>query len=584
MFASFDGRRELRRVCFILVPVALVAVTLGASAAVVQAAPPSVNFGAHTDYAAGFEPRSVAMGDVNGDTFLDLATANFSGGGVSVLLGDGAGGFGPSADFATGDEPHSVAMGDVNGDTFLDLATANFDEGTVDGGSVSVLLGDGAGGFGAHTDFITEGAPISVAVNDLNGDTRLDLAVANWYSQTVQVLLGDGTGGFAAPSNYAVNGTPHSVAVRDVNGDLVPDLAVANGGTATVSVLLGDGAGGFGGHIDYATGDEPRSVVVADLNGDLVPDLATANSTSDNVSVLLGDGTGGFGTKTDFATGNLPFSIAVADFNGDLLPDLAIANAGSNSVSVLLGDGTGGFGTRTDFATGGGPESLAVGDLNGDLRLDVGTANRGSNSVSVLLNTTGPPTVPPAPTITNATAGHQSATVSWTAPMNDGGSAIIGYVVTPYIGGVAQPPVTFNSTATTQTITGLTNGVTYTFTVAATNAVGTGPESAHSNPVTPGPTAPTAPTILRNATAGNQSATVSWLAPASDGGSPITGYIVTAYVGYAPVTWRLFNSTLTTQTVNGLTNGTTYRFRVRAYNAYGFSGYSTATNAVTPTP
>ena len=69
-----------------------------------------------------------------------------------------------------------------------------------------------------------------------------------------------------------------------------------------------------------------------------------------------------------------------------------------------------------------------------------------------------------------------------------------------------------------------------------------------------------------------------------DGGSPITGYVVTAYIGYGPAKMRIFNSTSTTQTVTGLTNGITYRFRVRAYNAYGISGFSTVTNAVTPTP
>jgi predicted phage tail protein len=207
-----------------------------------------------------------------------------------------------------------------------------------------------------------------------------------------------------------------------------------------------------------------------------------------------------------------------------------------------------------------------------------GTGPESAPSVPITLAT-----VPGSPTIANVTTRNQGATVSWTAPTSDGGTPVTGYLVTPYTDGVAPAPVRFNSTATTQTITGLTNGVTYTFTVAATNAVGTGPESAPSNPVTPGPTMPDPPTILRNATAANQSATISWLPPASDGGSPITGYVVTAYVGYGPVKVRIFNSPLTTRTVTGLTNGTEYRFRVRAYNAYDISGYSTVTNPVTPT-
>ena len=96
----------------------------------------------------------------------------------------------------------------------------------------------------------------------------------------------------------------------------------------------------------------------------------------------------------------------------------------------------------------------------------------------------------------SATAGNASAQVSWTAPSN-GGSPITSYTVTPFIGSTAQTPMTVsgNPPATSTTVTGLTNGTAYTFTVTATNAIGTGPASAPSSPVTPtAPTAPAAPT------------------------------------------------------------------------------------------
>jgi len=99
-----------------------------------------------------------------------------------------------------------------------------------------------------------------------------------------------------------------------------------------------------------------------------------------------------------------------------------------------------------------------------------------------------------------ATAGNQSATVSWAAPAN-GGSPITGYTITPYLAGVAQTPtqVAGSPPATTATVTGLANGSSYTFTVAATNAVGTGPASAPSQAVTP--TAAAAPAFAQQASA-----------------------------------------------------------------------------------
>ena len=118
-----------------------------------------------------------------------------------------------------------------------------------------------------------------------------------------------------------------------------------------------------------------------------------------------------------------------------------------------------------------------------------------STGVSLTVGTTAPETVPGAPTSPVATAGDASASVSWTAPASDGGSVVTGYVVTPYIGAVAQTPVIFSSTETTQDVTGLTNGTAYTFKVAAINAVGTGSQSAASNSVTPA-TVPGAPTVV----------------------------------------------------------------------------------------
>lgn len=200
-----------------------------------------------------------------------------------------------------------------------------------------------------------------------------------------------------------------------------------------------------------------------------------------------------------------------------------------------------------------------------------------------------PPALPGAPTNVTATAGNAQATVSWT-PAPDG-QTITSYTVHNSFAsnGVLVPDVIVGPNPgttvvpTSVVVTGLTNGVTYQFEVAATDSVGTGPFSAPSNSVTPfAPTAPTAPTNV-SATAGDASAQVAWTASTSDGGSAITGYTVTARVnGVATGITASACSTCTGANVTGLTNGTTYTFTVHATNAIGNSPESAASNAVTP--
>jgi hypothetical protein len=188
------------------------------------------------------------------------------------------------------------------------------------------------------------------------------------------------------------------------------------------------------------------------------------------------------------------------------------------------------------------------------------------------------PEAPISPTIGTATVGNTQATVSFTAPSNDGGSAITSYTATSIPDGLTG---TVNQAGSgVITITGLTNGTEYTFTVTATNAIGTSAASAASNSVVP-TTVPISPTI-GTAVAGISQATVSFTAPSNDGGSAITSYTATSIPD--GLTGTVNQAGSGTITVLGLTNGTAYTFTVTATNATGTSAASEASNSVAPGP
>ncbi|MBB2740733.1 UNVERIFIED_ORG: hypothetical protein FHR35_000553 [Microbispora rosea subsp. rosea] len=202
--------------------------------------------------------------------------------------------------------------------------------------------------------------------------------------------------------------------------------------------------------------------------------------------------------------------------------------------------------------------------------------NAGSASVTLAVDTFAyfkKPAAPSAPTGVTATAGDSSATVSWTAPA-DGGATITGYTVTASPGGAKAT----TTGATTATVTGLTNGTAYTFTVTATNAVGTSAASGPSDPVTPGPaTRPGRPFVI-DVEPRDSAVEVTWTPP-DNGTTGLTEYVVTASPGGA--TLRV-PAGQTSAVLGGLSNGTAYTFTVTAVNAAGAGDPSWESDPVTP--
>jgi outer membrane protein assembly factor BamB len=245
----------------------------------------------------------------------------------------------------------------------------------------------------------------SVAVADVNRDSKVDLLVVNQCASTsscvngtVGVLLGNGNGTFQTAVTYNSGGfNPSSIAVADVNGDGKPDLLVTNvcasygncpsGGS--VSVLLGNGDGTFRAAVAYASGAvDTNSVAVADVNCDgkldliVASDCITSGCVNGVVGVLLGNGDGTFQAAVSYETNAVyAYSVAVADVSGDGIPDLLVANLSNNNgtsgaVSVLLGNGDGTFRAPVIYGSGGYESlSIAVADVNKDGKLDLVVSN-----------------------------------------------------------------------------------------------------------------------------------------------------------------------------------------------------------------
>jgi hypothetical protein len=341
----------------------------------------AATFSDPANFAMGNGPRSVAVGDFDGDSDQDLVVANFLSNNLSVRLNDGTGHFsGTPATFAVGSGPEDIAVADFNGDSDPDVAVPNRNSDTV-----SVLLGIAGASFAPAATLAAGDGPGSVAIDDFNGDSDPDLAIANYSGQSVSVRAGAVGGSFGAPVTYSAN-WPESLAVGNFNGDADPDIAIANVLSFNIELLLGTTGASFANGGSFAAGPSPKSIEAGNFDADSDLDLAVINNEWDQISVLLNSGGASFGAPASFPTGDGASSIAVGNFDTDSDLDLAVANSHVANVSVLLNNGVGSFGTATNFAAGVEPWSIAAGNLNGDSAPDLAVANYNSDDVSVLLN------------------------------------------------------------------------------------------------------------------------------------------------------------------------------------------------------
>jgi len=335
----------------------------------------------------GANPEAIAAGDLDGDGWPDLVTADGGATRVSVIRRSGADAFLPAEPHTVGSNPTAVALVDLVGDSRLDIAV------TTAGSRTLTLLENGGGGsFPTSSDHPVRGYPRAIAPVDVDADGRLDLAVTCQTADAVVVLLSRPPALEAAP-RVGVGDRPRSAVAADLDADGDLDLAVANVSASTVSLLRNDGAGGFILYRTLDVGAGPESIVAADFDRDGHVDLAVNAplAPTKGVSILKGSTVtpGEFEDAVAVAVGAVPDALAVGDFNRDGKPDLAVCDkVGSTGyVRILPGDGSGGFGSESSVAVASQPTAIVAADFDRDGDLDLVVGNEGGDNVQVLSNT-----------------------------------------------------------------------------------------------------------------------------------------------------------------------------------------------------
>jgi hypothetical protein len=315
----------------------------------------------------GPDIESVAVGDFAHNGTLDLAVANPGDNTVSVLLGNGDGTFHNRVDLPVGTAPVSVVAADL-GNGQVDLVVAD-----AESSAVSVLLGNGDGTFqpaqNIDVNFPLGGlnsAPLTLRVGDFNGDGNPDILINQFFlgqdvGETVLTLLpGDGHGGFQAPSTLPAGIDLSGLAVGDFNGDGKLGFATAEGLGAGAVVFSGNGDGTFAAPVAVPSGGfNPFGLATADFQGDGLADLVVANTFSNTVAVLLNTANAASAAPT---TTTLDTTVTSPVFGQDqTLTATVTSTAGTPTGPVTFFDGTTRLGQASLNAAGQATLTVSLG-------------------------------------------------------------------------------------------------------------------------------------------------------------------------------------------------------------------------------
>lgn len=350
-----------------------------------------VSFGAPAAYPAGTGVVDLVVADVNRDGRPDLLGLTNSS--VVVLLGNGDGSFQPARVSPIGDaSAFAFAMGDFNGDGFLDLAVTHLDSFWDDAGPdwLSILVGDGLGGFVRAARYSVGATPAAVVIADCDGDGVLDLVLATPNAQGLPVYRGVGDGTFERRSDIPTNDTSFRVYAGDFDGDSNADLVLIEPMMGMITLLRGHGNFSFG----YDWFDPivqfvltAQSALVTDLDSDGLSDLVIPSSMG-GLWTFMGDPTSEYGVFRAVGASildNEAADVAVGHFNADGVIDIATC---PGAPSIILRAENGPLGYQVSYSDPLGASRIVADDFDGDALSDVAYVNSEGDLVA-RLNTPG---------------------------------------------------------------------------------------------------------------------------------------------------------------------------------------------------
>ncbi|CAF1143785.1 unnamed protein product [Adineta steineri] len=337
------------------------------------------------------KPQAATIDDFDNDGQLDIVVCNSQSSTIGIFLGYGNGSFQNQVTYSTGTQanPEWLASGDFNNDNRSDVAVANYFTNTI-----GILLGLGNGSFDTVTAYSSgDGStPVCLTIIDITNDNFLDVVVANFAASSIIILygLGDGTFLLGKPYSTGIQSSPQSLAIADMNNDGQLDIIVANFQSNTIGILYAFGYELFGSPTKYLTNDgsQPNSVAVTDINNDGSLDILVANYGTDSIGIFLGYNNGKFNTMITYSleVGSKPFFINVGHFDNDNISDIVVSNSETDNIAILSHYNNGTFTTITNYSTGtrSRPYTIAIGDLNNDNQLDLAITNSGTNNILLL--------------------------------------------------------------------------------------------------------------------------------------------------------------------------------------------------------